>query len=73
MTIRYTAGHSINVAFNLTLLLMAFFSLLWMKRENRAREKGLRDHRLEKRTQGMTTEEHEMHLGWDHPRFRFHM
>lgn len=69
----YTVGHSINLAFNFTLLLMALCSLVWMKRENRARAKGLRDHRLEQRIEGMTREEHEMHLGWDHPRFRFHM
>ena len=70
---RYTVGHSINTVFNFSLLLMNFCALAWMKRENRAREQGLRDGRLEKPAEGMTREEYEMHLGWDHPRFRFHL
>lgn len=70
---RYVEGHSINIAFNACLLLVGVASLWWMRRENARRERGGRDHRLQDLPPGVSRTEHEMLLGWDHPRFRFHM
>ncbi|CAH0044472.1 unnamed protein product [Clonostachys solani] len=70
---RYVEGHSLNIAFNACLLLVGAASLWWMRRENARRERGDRDHRLHNLPPGVSRTEHEMFLGWDHPRFRFHM
>lgn len=69
---RYLSGHSINMVFNCLILVLTFFALAWMRRENRKREQGHRDKRLVV-PEGVSAEEHERQLGWDHPRFRFHM
>lgn len=63
---KYITGHSINLAFS---LLAAFLSGgLWYYcwQENKKRDRGLRDHRLE----GLTTEEVYL-LSHRHPDFRY--
>ncbi|KAI1423027.1 major facilitator superfamily domain-containing protein [Xylaria sp. FL1777] len=59
-------GHSINFAAQVVVLFLSVFGLLYCLRENRIRERGGRDHRLE----GLTEEE-KADLGYRHPDFRY--
>lgn len=69
---RYTAGHSINIAFTASLFFLNTAALLWMRHENRRRDRGDRNGRLTPAT-GISQAQHEVDLGWDHPKFRFHL
>lgn len=45
---------------------------IWMTKENKKRQRGERDYRLDPaRYNGLTKEEYELQLGWLHPRYRF--
>ncbi|KKA31021.1 hypothetical protein TD95_004106 [Thielaviopsis punctulata] len=71
---KYITGHSINLGCLCTLVILGVSMLTYMKWENRKRERGERDDRLNPRHyDGMSKEEYEFHLGWDHPSFRFQM
>ncbi|KAI0977315.1 major facilitator superfamily domain-containing protein [Xylaria arbuscula] len=59
-------GHSINFAAQVVVLFLATFGILYCLRENRIRERGGRDNRLE----GLTEEE-KVDLGYRHPDFRY--
>ncbi|WQF90103.1 Putative major facilitator superfamily, MFS transporter superfamily [Colletotrichum destructivum] len=68
----YLKGHSINLGCLAGLLLVGILLPLYMKRENRQREQGKRDYRLEEsQRNGLSAAEHEFRLGWMHPGFRF--
>ncbi|KAJ0163404.1 putative transporter [Colletotrichum tanaceti] len=68
----YLKGHSINLGCLAGLLLVGILLPLYMKRENRQREQGRRDYRLEEsQRNGLSAAEHEFRLGWMHPGFRF--
>lgn len=43
-----------------------------MRVENKKRESGKRDYRLDP-PEGVSLEEHTRQLGWDHPNFRFRL
>ncbi|TDZ16112.1 putative transporter [Colletotrichum orbiculare MAFF 240422] len=69
---QYIKGHSINMGCLFGLLIIGYVLPAYMKWENRKRERGERDYRLdESRRGGMSAEEHEFRLGWLHPSFRF--
>ncbi|KAH0430412.1 major facilitator superfamily transporter [Colletotrichum camelliae] len=69
---QYIKGHSINFGCLFGLLIIGVTLPLYMNWENRKRERGERDYRLdESRQNGLSKEEHEFRLGWMHPGFRF--
>lgn len=63
---RYYAGHTINFAGQIGVLILALFGIFYCRWENKARAAGKRDHRLE----GLTQEEQEA-LGSRHPNYRY--
>ncbi|OHF03862.1 major facilitator superfamily transporter [Colletotrichum orchidophilum] len=69
---RYLKGQSINLGCLFGLLVIGIVLPLYMRRENRLRDQGARDHRLDENHRGaISLEEHEFRLGWMHPAFRF--
>ena len=55
-------------------MLVGVVMVLWMRAENKKRDAGLRDSRLDpSRRDGMTEEQYELQLGWRHPRFRYQL
>lgn len=63
---RYPTGHTINLVGNLIVVFLSIFGIFYCKWENKQREAGKRDHRLE----GLTLEE-QGKLGYRHPSFRY--
>ena len=63
---RYETGHTINLAGQIAVLLLALFGIGYCKWENLQRDRGRRDHRLE----GLSDEEIKG-LGYRHPDFRY--
>lgn len=59
----YTTGHSINLGMLVLSLALSTTHILYVKWENRKREKGGRDYRLDEGDEGM--------LGYKHPSFRY--
>ncbi|KAL8787727.1 MAG: hypothetical protein Q9213_002047 [Squamulea squamosa] len=59
----YATGHFINVGMLVLSLCLSTTNILYVKWENRKREKGGRDYRLNGRDEGM--------LGYQHPSFRY--
>ncbi|KAF8953348.1 MFS general substrate transporter [Flammula alnicola] len=59
-------GNSLNLATGCTVVLMATFGALYLRRENAKRDRGERDYRLEGKT-----EEEIKNLGYLHPKFRY--
>jgi hypothetical protein len=62
----YYIGHTINLSMQIIVLCLAVFGIFWCKRENRLRDQGKRDHRV----QGLTQEEAD-DLGHLNPSFRY--
>ncbi|KAL8819372.1 MAG: hypothetical protein Q9223_002186 [Gallowayella weberi] len=60
---RYTTGHSINLGMLALSLVLSTTNILYVKWENRKRERGARDYRLTEGDEGM--------LGYRHPSFRY--
>ena len=60
---RYITGHAINLGMLGGALVTTIFLILYNKWENKQRDNGKRDHRL--------NEEEEGALGYRHPRFRY--
>lgn len=63
---RYRTGHYINMAAEIVVCVLGIVGIAYVKWENRVRERGGRDGRL----QGLSEEE-EKELGYRHPRFRY--
>lgn len=63
---KYHIGHNINLTMQIIVLCLATFGIFWCLRENRLRDQGKRDHRLN----GLTPEE-QADLGHLHPTFRY--
>ncbi|ORY76908.1 putative MFS transporter [Leucosporidium creatinivorum] len=63
---RYIKGNSLNLATGATTFLVLGGFLLYLRRENQARDAGKKDHLIE----GLSQEEQEQ-LGTDHPSFRY--
>ena len=59
----YVTGHSINLSMLVLSLALSTTHILYVKWENRKREKGGRDYRLDEGDEGM--------LGYKHPSFRY--
>ena len=71
---RYTTGHAINFACCVALVALAASLILYMRAENRKRERGERDYRLESGPrEGVDRELFELELGWMHPSHRFQL
>lgn len=64
---RYRKGHFINMGAEIIVCLLGVAGILYVKWENRQRNQGKRDHRL----QGLTTPEEIEDLGYRHPSFRY--
>ncbi|ETN46978.1 uncharacterized protein HMPREF1541_01168 [Cyphellophora europaea CBS 101466] len=62
----YHIGHNINLSMQVLVLCLASFGIYWCHRENRLRDQGKRDHRLN----GLTEAE-QADLGHLHPSFRY--
>jgi len=62
----YKRGHYINIGANVVAFVLAVIGILYTKWENRKRDRGERDHRLN----GLTEEEKNK-LGYLHPEFRY--
>jgi hypothetical protein len=60
---RYITGHAINLGVLGTALVCTAFMIVYQKAENRKREQGKRDYRLQEEDEGM--------LGYRHPRFKY--
>lgn len=63
---RYPIGHSINLGAQIIVLCLASFGIAYNIRENRVRDAGKRNHRLE----GLN-EQQKRDLGHHHPDFRY--
>ena len=63
---KYFTGHTINLAGQMTVVLLSLFGIFYCSWENKQRAAGKRDHRL----QGLTEDE-QVHLGSRHPAFRY--
>ncbi|KAM0754322.1 MFS general substrate transporter [Meredithblackwellia eburnea MCA 4105] len=63
---RYTAGNALNVGCTTSAFLIAALLIWYTKWENRQREEGRRDHRLE----GLSQDQIDL-LGHSHPQFRY--
>ena len=63
---RYTKGHSINLGAQVGVGIITTLGVLYVKWENRMRERGARDSRVEGKS-----EEVIMDLGYRHPSFRY--
>ncbi|KAM0722686.1 hypothetical protein Q7P37_002127 [Cladosporium fusiforme] len=62
----YPIGHTINLVAQICVALLAIFGILYVVRENKIRDKGKRDHRLD----GLSEME-QRELGYRHPNFRY--
>lgn len=62
----YPIGHTINLVAQVCVALLAIFGILYVVRENKLRNRGKRDHRLE----GLD-ESRQGELGYRHPNFRY--
>lgn len=62
----YTTGHSINLGAQICVTLLAISGAVYCKRENKVRDAGGRDHRVE----GLSEKE-VVELGYRHPEFRY--
>ena len=60
---QYTAGNSVNLAIGVCITLLFGITLLYQRHENRIRDSGGRDHRLEGKTESEIAQ-----LGHLHPR-----
>ena len=63
---KYFTGHTINLSGQIAVFFLTIFGIFYCIRENKLREAGKRDHRLE----GLSDDEAD-HLGYRHPRFRY--
>lgn len=63
---KYHIGHTINLVGQICVLLLAVTGIVYSKWENRQRDLGKRDHRLD----GLSAEETK-DLGYRHPEFRY--
>jgi hypothetical protein len=63
---KYHTGHTINLVGQICVLIMACVGIVYSKWENRQREMGKRDHRLEGLNEDETRD-----LGYRHPDFRY--
>lgn len=63
---KYFTGHTINLCGQIVVFFLAIFGIFYCIRENKLRQAGKRDHRLE----GLTEAE-AMDLGYRHPRFKY--
>lgn len=71
---RYTTGHAINFACCVALVTIATSLITYMRAENRKRERGERDYRLEMgEREGAERDLFELELGWMHPGHRFQL
>jgi hypothetical protein len=61
---KYPTGHTINLAGQVCVLILAVFGIVYCKWENRQRDLGKRDHRLN------GTAAQIKDLGYRHPEFR---
>lgn len=64
---RYRKGHFINMGAEIIVCLLGIAGILYVRWENRQRDLGKRNHRL----QGLTTDEEIDELGYRHPSFRY--
>jgi hypothetical protein len=62
----YPIGHTINLVAQVCVALLAIFGILYVVRENKLRNRGKRDHRLEGIDEAKQGE-----LGYRHPNFRY--
>jgi hypothetical protein len=62
----YATGHSINLGAQVCVAVLAVIGIVYCKYENKARNAGERDHRLE----GLSARE-VVDLGYRHPEFRY--
>jgi len=63
---KYHTGHTINLVGQIVVVVLSIWGILYCKWENRQREAGRRDRRLD----GLTAAQ-EMDLGYRHPNFKF--
>ncbi|CAN9311817.1 unnamed protein product [Alternaria alternata] len=63
---RYPTGHTINLAGQICVCLLATFGIFYCKWENKQRDLGKRDHRLVGKTAAQIKD-----LGYRHPEFRY--
>lgn len=63
---RYPIGHTINLVAQIIVLVVASVGIIYTMRENRVRQQGKRDHRLD----GLDEAE-KRDLGHKHPDFRY--
>jgi len=61
-------GNSLNLAAGLTVMVMTFVGMLYLRHENRKRDRGERDYRLEGKTEAELRD-----LGYKHPNFRYQL
>ncbi|KAM0323920.1 hypothetical protein ACHAQA_008501 [Verticillium albo-atrum] len=72
----YIKGHAINLGCLMGLLAIGIITPFWMIYENKKRDRGERDYRLNEAryaATGQTKEQYELQLGWLHPGFRYKM
>jgi hypothetical protein len=60
---KYTTGHAINIGMLCMSLMLSTTLILYCKWENKQREEGKRDHRLQETSEDM--------LGYRHPKFKY--
>lgn len=65
-TPKYPTGHTINLSGQIGVLVLALAGIAYCKWENRQRERGKRDHRLNGLTDDQIRD-----LGYRHPDFRY--
>ena len=63
---RYPTGHTINLVAQIIALCVSSFGIVYNMRENRVRQQGKRNHRID----GLTEAE-KRDLGHKHPEFRY--
>jgi hypothetical protein len=63
---KYHIGHTINLCMQITVLCLACFGIFWNWRENRLRDQGKRDYRLQNKTPEEIAD-----LGHKHPDYRY--
>jgi adenylosuccinate synthase len=63
---RYPTGHTINLVGQICVCLLACFGIVYCKWENKQRDQGKRDHRLQNATAAQIKD-----LGYRHPEFRY--